>query len=413
MQTVVLHPGTQHSRQTALALQELDRLAFLFTGLFDHPLSVPHRFADKLPAFLQTRLKRELGRFASPALDPARVRAMPRYELPERLATRAGFPDLGRSIDAVLNKAFGKRAARLAEAEGPFVLWGYDNSAFAAFADPRTRDCPKVLDRTIGDGRYWNEEIERIAATHGDWLVGGTPRWREERIARNDIEYAHADRIVCGSPFVADSVARYSPVEGLREKLVLLPYSFDRTLFAGAPEPQPVPPGEPVRFLFAGQVSARKGIQHLLEAIARLPSGAARLSVVGPVMVPPHMLAPFADRVDFLGPVPRSDMPAIMRRHHALVFPSHFEGSALVLIEAMASGLAIIQSAAAGLGASARSGIVLDRPDAALLEQAMSGLLQDRETLHAMRLAAMEESQERDFDAYRGRIAALLGQMGV
>ena len=413
MKTLVLHPGTQHSRQTALALQELDRLAFLVTGLFDHPDSAPHRVANQLPGFLQRPFKRELSRFASPGLDPAKMRAFPFYELPERIATRAGAPGLGRQIDAILNRAFGKKVAAIARREGPMALWGYDNSAFAAFADPRTKDCPKILDRTIADGRYWNEEIERIADTHGDWLVGGTPAWSEQRIARNDIEYAEADRIVCGSPFVAQSIQKYSPVEGLAEKLRVLPYSYDAILFAGAPLPKPVPKKEPVRFLFAGQVTARKGIQHLLAAIKALPSTEARLTLVGPIMVPERLLAPFADRVDILGPVTRAEIPAIMQAHHALVFPSHFEGSAVVLIEAMASGLAIIQTAAAGLGASEASGIVLDSPSAEAVEEAMRKLAADRDTLHAMRLAAMNESKLRDFAAYRSSIAALLEGMGI
>ena len=413
MKTVVLHPGTQHSRQTALALQELDRLAFLVTGLFDHPGSLPHRLAEGLPGAPGRILKRELGRFASAGLDPAKVRAFPRYELPERLATRAGAVELGRRVDAVLNKAFGKRVAAIAAREGPFALWGYDNSAFAAFADPRTEGCPKILDRTIADGRYWNEEVARIADTHGDWLARGTPRWSEQRIERNDIEYATADRIVCGSPFVMESVTKYSPAPGLAEKLVLLPYSYDAALFAGAPDPQPVPKDEPVRFLFAGQVSARKGVQHIVDAIRALPKSGARLTLVGPVMVPEKLLAPVADRIDILGSVPRAEMPAIMRRHHALVFPSHCEGSAIVLIEAMASGLAIIQSAAAGLGASEKSGIVMAKPNAAQVEQAMTRLIEDRALLHAMRLAAMEEAKQRDFAAYRRRIDALLTEMGI
>ena len=413
MKTLVLHPGTQHSRQTALALQELEQLAFLVTGLFDHPGSAAHRLAGRLPGILERPLKRELSRFASPGLDPDKVRAFPRFELPERIATRAGAPGLGRSIDAFLNRGFGQKIVEIVEREGPHVLWGYDNSAFAAFADPRTKDCPKILDRTIADGRYWNEEIARIADTHGDWLVRGTPAWNEQRIARNDIEYAHADRIVCGSPFVAQSIARYSPVEGLDKKLRILPYSYDAGLFAGAPLPELVPKNEPVRFLFAGQVSARKGIQHLLPAIKALPSSEARLTLVGPIMVPEKLLAPYADRVDILGPVTRSEMPEIMRSHHALVFPSHFEGSAVVLIEAMASGLAIIQTSAAGLGASEASGYVLDKPEAETLEEAMRILVKDRAILHAMRLAAMDEAKARDFDAYRANIAALLDEMGL
>ena len=413
MKTLVLHPGTQHSRQTALALQELGRLAFLATGLFDHPDSLPHRFAAHAPGKAGRFLQRELSRFASPGLDPALVRAMPQFELPERIATRAGAVELGRRIDALLNRHFGKRVADMAAREGPFVLWGYDGSAFAAFADPRTNGMPKILDRTIADWRYWTEEIERIAETHGDWLQRDAPGWNEERVARNDTEYAQADRIVCGSPFVVETITSYSSVPDLADKLVLLPYTYDAALFSNAPAPARISPNEPVRFLFAGQLSARKGVQHVLEAIRSLPREDATLTLGGPVMVPERVLAPYRDRVDILGPVTRAEMPAIMHRHHALVLPSHFEGSAIVMIEAMASGLAIIQSAAAGLGASEESGFVMPRPDAERVEEAMCRLIADRDLLQSMRCVAMEEAKGRDFAAYRRGIAAVLADLGL
>ena len=411
MQTLVFHPGTQHSRQTALALQELERLAFLATGMFDHPESAERDRAGRLPQKLQQRLLHEMARFASPGLDPGKVRAFPRYELPERLAARLGARNFARRLDTALNAAFGRKVAMLAKREGPFVLWGYDGSSFSAFGDARTSACPKVLDRTIADGRYWNEEVSRIADTHDDWLTGGTPRWSPQRVERDDSEYEHADLIVCGSPFVMRSIAEYSRVPGVASKCRLLPYSFDERLFGGAPEPEPVPTSEPVRFLFAGQVSARKGVQHLLEAFARLPASAAKLTLVGPVMVPERLLAPYRDRIEILGSVPRAEMPGIMRRHHALVFPSHFEGSAVVLVEAMASGLAIIQTAAAGLGASERSGIVLERPEAGAVEEAMAALIKDHERLHSMRRAAQAEAQDRNFAAYRSGVAAALAEV--
>ena len=230
---------------------------------------------------------------------------------------------------------------------------------------------------------------------------------------RDDSEYENADLIVCGSPFVMRSIAEYSRVPGVAAKCRLLPYSYDERLFGSGPEPQPIPNGEPVRFLFAGQVSARKGVQHVLEAFARLPASAATLTLVGPLMVPERLLAPHRDRIEILGSVPRAEMPGIMCRHHALVFPSHFEGSAVVLVEAMASGLAIVQTAAAGLGASEKSGLVLERPDAHAVEEAMVAIIENRERLHSMRRAAQTEAQARNFSAYRAGVAAALAEVAA
>ena len=413
MQVAVFHPGTQHSRQTALALQDLGRLAFLATGLFDHPDNRLRKLAGYLPDTLAAPIRRELERFASGRLDPAKVRAMARYELPERLAARAGATGLAARLDAHLNRAFGHRIAAMAAREGPMALWGYDGSSFSAFADPRTKGCHKILDRTMADSRSWNEAREQIAQTHGDWLAGGSPAWSARRIEHDDIEFAEADTIVCGSPFVMETIRRFSPVAGVAEKLELLPYCHDASLFGHAEHPAPIPSTDPVRFLFVGQVSGRKGVQHALEAIARMPRSGARLTLLGPVAVPDHVLAPYRDRVEVLGPVPRSQVPAIMRRHHALVFPSYNEGSAVTLLEALASGLAVIQTAASGIGASRDSGFVIDRPDTEAVEQAMTSLVEDRALLQSMREAALVEAAGHDYAAYRANISALLDRLGI
>ncbi len=412
MKVAVFHPGTQHSRQTALALQQLGRLAFLATGLFSSGDSAWRR-AETLPGGIGRRIAEERARFAFPALESALVRAFPRYELPERIASRFGFAHLAERLDSAGNAGLGRRMARLAQAEGPFALWGFNGSSLGAFGDPRCAHVPRILDRTIADGRFWNRELAGIRETHADWLLPTHQGWSAAQIARDEAEYRHATHIVCGSVFAADTVRHHAEDPEIAGKLGVLPYPYDQDLYGGGAELARASQTGPVRFLFVGQVGARKGIHHLLAAIRTLPSSDAQLTVAGPLDTPRKMLAPFEDRVDFLGPVARKAIPALMRAHHVLVLPSHFEGSAIVLPEAMASGLALIQSRAAGLGASVASGIVLERPDGAELADAMASLCADRGKLHAMRQAAQAESEGRSFAVYRKGVADLLDALRI
>lgn len=408
MQVAVFHPGTQHSRQTALALQELGKLEWLATSLFsraDRP-----RLPGRVGRFVDDALARQ----EFPALAPSLVRTHGAIEWSERIAARMGFPKLAQRLDAWGNARFGTWVAgQAARSDAPLALWGYDGVANTCFADPRTSALPRILDRTIADLRVWNRERETILSTHPDWLGGGLPVASQERIASDQEEYDRATAILCGSPFVAESIRGEAPIAGIADKLRVLPYTFDRALFGGAPEPQLSPLGAPVRFLFAGQVSARKGIQHVVEAFSRIPAGAATLTLAGPMMVPERLIAAHSDRIEWVGSIPRREMPALMRRHDVFVFPSYFEGSAIVLLEALASGLAIIQSKQAGYGASAESGIVLDRPSTDGVEEAIASLIADRDRLLAMRRAALAESSAFEFGRYRGRIAELLLDLGI
>ena len=413
MKVGVVHPGTQHSRQTALALQQLGKLAFLATGLFDHPRRKVRAMLPFLPSRLADKLDTEMRRFAFDSLDPKLVRAFPFYELPERIMTRSGAAVLGQAVDTRLNAAFGRKIAGMASREERLALWAYDGAAWSLFTDPRTAHCPKILDRTMTDCRSWNAERLRLIEDDPEWFSDGSPAWLEKRIAQDDLEYASADRIVCGSPFVIQSILEHSPVEGLKDKLRILPYCFDETLFERGTPAEPPAAGEPVRFLFVGQVAGRKGIRHVLDAFMQCAPAEATLTVVGTIGLDDTLLAPYRDRVSFTGPVPRTQIPALMMDHHAFVFPSYHEGSAIVLLEAMAAGLAIIQTAASGLGASEESGFVLERPDTDAVATAMRTLIEDRDVLHSMRRAAKREASSRNFAAYRDNIAALLADMGI
>ena len=73
MKLGVFHPGTQHSWQTALALQQLGRLEFFATTIFYQPDRWPYRLERILPAPLGRRLHAEFQRFRFDALDPALV----------------------------------------------------------------------------------------------------------------------------------------------------------------------------------------------------------------------------------------------------------------------------------------------------------------------------------------------------
>ena len=168
-----------------------------------------------------------------------------------------------------------------------------------------------------------------------------------------------------------------------------------------------------MKVLFIGQINPRKGVHHLLEAFAQIPASAAQLTMVGELRVPPQTFAPFADRVTYIPTVARAAIPAIMADHHVLVFPSYFEGSALSLIEALASGMGIIQTRAAGNGATAASGIMLAEPSTAGLLDALWAAIDDPARVDGWRLAARQEAQHYSFARYRQNIADMLPEIGL
>ncbi len=406
----VFHPGTQHSWQTALALQELDMLAWYATSIFYQPDRWPYRLERWLPGAAGARLHREFRRFSQPRLNPDLVRTAGLAEWAERLAARAGWGRLAQRIDHYGNHRFVRQIAAELRSPQPFAVWGYNGSALSTFELAQTLGRRCILDRTIGDYREYNALMDGVAECHEEWFLPADRRIAAAQIARDDREYALADRIVVGSAHAADTIARHTAPE-IAAKLTVLPYCFDQALFGDMPPPAPIPAGQPVRLLFVGQAHPRKGIHHVLEAFARISPVAATLTIVGELRVPRAVFARYADRVRYLPHVARADIPAIMAQHHVLVFPSYFEGSALSLLEALAAGLAIVQTPAAGNGVTPETGLMLARPDSNLLYEALLDAIGDRARLQQWRVAAQLEARRYDFANYRKNIAALLAGM--
>jgi glycosyltransferase involved in cell wall biosynthesis len=112
---------------------------------------------------------------------------------------------------------------------------------------------------------------------------------------------------------------------------------------------------EPPRLLFVGSWIDRKGIRYLAEAFGmlygKLPD--ATLSVAGCMASEEAVKSCFAaevrNRVRVIPFVKRPDMPALYAAHDIFVFPSLVEGMPLTLLEAMATGMAVVTSESPGM----------------------------------------------------------------
>ena len=366
-----------------------------------------------VPGALGQRLRREFSRFAHPGIDPALVRTSGLSEWAERIASRMGRRKLAHLLDRFGNERFvGAIAADLQSSE-PFAIWGYNGSSATSFEEARRNGRICILDRTIGDYRVYNRMMAEIRDSYGDWFLS-TERGEPDATIRNDQrEYELADRIVVGSPFAAGTIAEGTGDAAIAAKVRVLNYCYDEGLFGSLPPPAPVDRSGPVRFLFLGLGIPRKGIHHVLEAIARIPRSAATLTIVGNLKVPPKVFARYSDRVTWIPTVPRAEVPQIMAAHHVFLLPSYFEGAGITLYEALAAGAALIHSDRCGTAVTPETGILLERVDTDTLHAAMLTAIEDRPRLDSWRAAAPARAQAFTFANYRTNIAAMLAEMGL
>lgn len=99
--------------------------------------------------------------------------------------------------------------------------------------------------------------------------------------------------------------------------------------------------------LSVGHLEPRKGHQHVISALAKLPAVRLMIAGSGPDLQKLQRHARsigVADRVEFLGPLPQAQLREYYGAADALVLASSREGWANVLLEAMACGTPVVAS---------------------------------------------------------------------
>ena len=155
-------------------------------------------------------------------------------------------------------------------------------------------------------------------------------------------DLALADRVLVPSNHIAETLVRHGTPAG---KVRVVPYAADCRRFRPLEGKRH---GPECTFLFAGGISHRKGIKYLLEAWRRIRRPGWRLELLGPLPADLSPLEPYLDIIEPLGRVSHAEMPARLASADVFVFPSLFEGSAVVTYEALACGLPSIVTPNAG-----------------------------------------------------------------
>jgi glycosyltransferase involved in cell wall biosynthesis len=160
----------------------------------------------------------------------------------------------------------------------------------------------------------------------------------------------------------------------------------------------------PGRILFAGTAELRKGIHYFALACDLLRGKGLSFDfrVAGNVTatISSHKLF---RNLNFLGRISRAEMEREFAAADVLVLPSLAEGSASVTYEALAAGIPVITTPAAGsVVRDGLDGIIVPERDAKRLADAIRELAEDREK--RTRCAASASARAKDFSwAHYGR----------
>jgi alpha-maltose-1-phosphate synthase len=303
---------------------------------------------------------------------------------------------------------FDQRLARLMAHDRPEALVAFsDVGSGKTLPLCRRLGIATVLSMVHGDVREEVEVLEQEAMVAPEFFPiylgdGALDRAELEWLHRRRLrDIALADLVLVPSHHIADALAAHGTS---RHKIRVIPYAADCRRF----HPQAENRHEPTcTFLFAGGITQRKGIKYLLEAWARIRRPGWKLQLLGALPENRGPLMPLLDHVELLGRVAHAEMPARMAAADVFVFPSLFEGSAVVTYEALACGLPSVVTAEAG--SVIRDGIegyVVRPRDVDALSRRMEQLGNTPQLRARMSAAARSRALEFDWPRYHDAVAA-------
>lgn len=265
-------------------------------------------------------------------------------------------------------------------------------------------------------------QIPYLVSLRGSDVPGFNPRFSLQYLALKPLFrqiWRQASFVVANSVGLRSLAHEFEPSIPIQ----VIPNGIDTAEFYPSPEI----PCEQGHILCVSRLVARKGVQHLLEAmpclLRRTPW--ARLTLVGEgdlalELQKRSVELGLANRVRFRGYVPHEELPSLYRMAQVLVQPSFFEGMSNSVLEAMACGLPIVATGEGGREELFR-GNALTAPygESEALANVLADLLENPETMAQMgRQSALIANElswqavaEGYFDLYRHMCSIPTGEV--
>jgi hypothetical protein len=336
---IVSHSGKQHSYQIARALYRLKMLERFYTSSY--------LTASGLQNYFTRTDNRYWTRRFIEGLPGCKVDANWRFEVPEIVLRwlQGKSPAVQKAVyrrDERFDAYVARQLSRTKSAEASSdVFWGFQGSCRDSLIAARHAGmqtwCELATAHVVAARRILGEEAE----LHPEWAFSIDnlvfPASYEQRLMEEPLL---ADKVVVASQFTRETILEIG-VEA--SNIIYLPLGCDIQHVPYEEKKEDNFSDRPLKLLYAGTVTQRKGIKYLLQAMKQLNPGTdVELHIIGGVQGGADEMNRYAEWFTYHAPVSQRELFNLYGDYDALVLPTIFEGFGLVIVEAMAAGLPVI-----------------------------------------------------------------------
>jgi glycosyltransferase involved in cell wall biosynthesis len=386
------HPsGNPNSHHAALAHFEAERLeAFCIPWM---PTPGQLRYLREIPS-LRGWVSRLERRCFPPLLNAPRIEGRASEWL--RMLRRIVLPNtVDEKLSYEANDWLMRAMSRESVRQSVTAVHSYEDCSLRQFEVAKSEGKACIYDMPIGYYKTWDEKQKFLALKYADWLPpGGLTQYVRTEQKRKEMELA--DVVLAPSRFVMQTIGDLYP----KKKLALAPYGVDLDFWR---PPTQRASGGPLQFIFAGQISIRKGAPILLDAWRKAKIKDAQLKLVGPWNLAPNRRESLPAGVTIVGPCSRDALRTRYWEADIFVLPSFFEGLSLASLEAMACGLpVIVTEVMSGMNlVTADTGRCIASGDIDALVESFSWFDSNRDRLSSMKVSARKAVEAFTWERYR------------
>jgi starch synthase len=395
---VLSHSGKQHSYYVAKALQELGLLKTFYTSSYITNPAL-QALVEKLGLDFWSR------RFIK-GLGGKQVRSNWRYEIKELIWRR--LKGNTREVNELVLQRdlnFDNHLSGKLPKIGYDIFWGFQGSCHRCLQVTNELGMQSVCEMTIAHLPFARRLLQEEASLHPEWAdsidFADFPAWYEKRLIE---EPQVAKKVIAISSFLKHTLVS----EGVQaEKITVIPLGFDAASVTYTEETSSIAT-RPLRLLYAGKITQRKGIKYLLEAIERFNKKDVELHIIGNMYGSGKAFENYQSLFTYGKGISQKELFKIYGQYDALVFPSVLEGFGLVTVEAMGAGLPVITTPNTNATEVIKDGVngylvpIRDSNAIATAIGKLRGL--DNEAFQQMRRQARQTALQYTWDAHRSAV---------